>query len=191
MTTADGEFFHTDPTPERWVALSEHGTNAQLAAHPVSVGEYRDYLRRAGRPTPPALARGDRVDAPVTDVPQTDAVAYCEWLGQLDAHPYRLPTMAELLALAQEAEEEGITDEVWPHQRGHRAEVRGGLKEMFLCEWTCETEAVEVPAGRPQRVLGSIFYPPWLRHGGHSAHAQAHLLATEGFSFVTFRLARP
>ena len=73
--------------------------------------------------------------------------------------------------------------------KAHLPEVIGGLKPVFLCEWTAETETVEQPAGRPAHVLGSIFYPPWLREGSTGMHAQAHLLATEGYSFVTFRVA--
>ena len=40
------------------------------------------------------------------------------------------------------------------------------------------------------RVLGSVFYPPWLREGPNATHAQAYLLASEGYSFITFRAAR-
>lgn len=187
MTTA--ATFHTDPSSERWIELDQHGVHALLATHPVERGVYKAYLRDAGLPTPPPLARIGPPMAPVTDVSHVDAVAYCEWLGRREGRTYRLPTVAELLELAAEAEEEGISDEVWPHQRGHRFEVRGGMKEMFLCEWTCETEETPAQPGQPSRTLGSIFYPPWLRHQSHSYHAQAHLAATEGFSFVTFRLA--
>ena len=189
--TAPIAVFHTDPFAERWIDLNEHGIHVLLAAHPVTVGDFREYLRIVGRPVAAARSRAEPLTAPVTDAPQTDAAAYCLWLGQKEGRQYRLPTMAELLALAQEAEEDGISAEVWPHQYGNRAELRGGMKEMFLCEWTCETEEVAMPAGKPPRVLGSIFYPPWLRHGGHTANAQAHLVATEGFSFVTFRVACP
>ena len=181
--------FHVDPVPERWMKLDERGVHAVLATHPVTRGEYKEYLRASDHAIPPSLARIAPPSVPVTDVSRVDAVAYCEWLGRRESRSYRLPTIAELLELAAEAEEDGISDEVWPHQRGHRPEVRGGMKEMFLCEWTYEVEETPAQPGQPPRILGSIFYPPWLRHGSHSYHAQAHLAATEGFSFVTFRLA--
>ena len=64
----------------------------------------------------------------------------------------------------------------------------GGLKPVWLCEWTQETEVIEQAGDHAPRVLGSIFYPPWLREGNAPGHAQAHLAADEGYSFVTFRL---
>jgi len=192
-----------DPISKRWIALeralsadsagtarTSHAPTFQtlIAAHPVSWEEYRDYLRAVGQP-PASPVHFERHSAPVTDVAQADAVAYCRWLGQREGKALRLPTVAELMELASEAEEDGISMEVWPHEHGHRPELRGGMNEMFLCEWTAETEEVPMPAGQPPRILGSIFYPPWLRHGGHTSNSQAHLLATEGYSFVTFRVA--
>ena len=179
--------FHCDPTSDRWIELAHRGTPTLVATHPVTRGDYKDYLRDAGRPIPPALARIAPPTAPVTDVSQVDAKAYCEWLTHREGGEFRLPSVGELMELAQEAETEGITTEVWPHQHGNRFEVRGGLRDMYLCEWTREVE--EGPATpHDRRVLGSIFYPPWLRQESHSYHAQAHLAATEGFSFVTFRV---
>jgi hypothetical protein len=190
MTILTG-VLHGAPVADPWVTLDEHGIHARVAAHPVTREAYREYQRATGQPIPPTLSRVDHPHAPVTDVTQVDAAGYCRWLGQHEGCEYRLPTTAELMELATEAAEDGISAEVWPHQHGHRPELRGGLKEMYLCEWTCETEEISMPGGKPPRVLGSIFYPPWLRPGGHSSHAEAHLVATEGFSFVTFRVACP
>ncbi len=173
------------------ISVTEHGAHAVLAAHPVTRQSYKAYLHTLGLPIPPSLAQADNPANPVTYVSQVDALAYCRWLGGREGYPYRLPTMAELLELADDASQDGISPEVWPHLHGNRPELRGGMKEMFLCEWTMETESVS-PPGAPDRVrvLGSIFYPPWLREGSNAVHAQANLLATEGYSFVTFRVAR-
>jgi formylglycine-generating enzyme required for sulfatase activity len=153
--------------------LDEHGVHAVLATHPVTRGEYKEYLRVSGLAIPPSLARIAPPSVPVTDVSRVDAVAYCEWLGRRESRPYRLPTIAELLELAAEAEEDGISDEVWPHQRGHRPEVRGGMKEMFLCEWTWKWR-------RRLRTLASRQHPGriFIRRLRHShCIAQAHLRA--------------
>ncbi len=179
--------FHCDPTSDRWIELDRRGTPVLLSTHPVTRGEYKDYLREIGRPIPPALARIAPLASPVADVSQVDAKAYCEWLTHHQGGEFRLPSVGELLELAQEAEAEGITSEVWPHHPGNRFEVRGGLHDMYLCEWTREVEEGPAALSNP-RVLGSIFYPPWLRQDSHTYNAQAHLAATEGFSFVTFRV---
>jgi formylglycine-generating enzyme required for sulfatase activity len=164
------------------------GMAVALAEDPVTKAEYRSYLRAAGRGNPPPLAEGERSSDPVTYVSQADAVAYCQWLSVQEGRAYHLPRMAELTELAGDAAAEGISREVWPHTYEQRPELRGGLKPEYLCEWTQETEPVPLPGGR-NRVLGSVFYPPWLRHGPNASHLQACLLASEGYSFVTFRLA--
>jgi hypothetical protein len=164
------------------------GVAVALAEHPVTRSEYRTYLRAAGQARPAPLAPDERLSDPVTYVSQTDAIAFCRWLGSQEGRAYRLPTMAELAELARDVTDEGVSPEVWPHHHGPRPELRGGMKPTYLCEWTQETETLEQPGGRT-RVLGSIFYPPWLRHGPNASHLHAGLLATEGYSFVTFRLA--
>jgi hypothetical protein len=164
------------------------GVAASLAEHPVTQAEYRAYLRAAGQEHPSPLAADERLSDPVTYVSQVEAIAYCAWAGAQEGCAYRLPKMAELTELAGEAAGEGISSEIWPHYHEQRPELRGGMKPIYLCEWTQETEPVEQPGGT-SRVLGSVFYPPWLRHGANASHLQACLLATDGYSFVTFRLA--
>ena len=159
-----------------------------LAEHPATNAEYRSYLRAAGRANPSPLAQGERLSDPVTYVPQTDAIAFCQWLSTQEGRAYRLPKIAELMELAGDAAAEGVSREIWPHYLEQRPQLRGGLKPIYLCEWTQETETVPLPDGRT-RVLGSVFYPPWLRHGPNASHLQACLLASEGYSFVTFRVA--
>lgn len=172
------------------LTLRGHGVHALVASRAVTRIEYKEYLRVAGLPAPPQLARSEAQGGPVIWVSQIDAAAYCRWLGQKEGQPYRLPTMAELLELAGESNLEGVSAEIWPHEHGNRPELRGGMKEMYLCEWTSETEVVRGPSQMGERVLGSIFYPPWLRPGNNAVQVQAHFPATEGYSFVTFRVAR-
>lgn len=171
------------------IALDEHGFHSVLAAQPVTRESYRRYLHDTGQPTPRALTLPAPPSDPIIYVSQVDATAYCRWLCAQQARACRLPTMAELEELNGELAERDEGPEAWPHTQGTLPEVLGGLKPDFLCEWTAETETVAQPAGRPAHVLGSIFYPPWLREGSTAMHAQAHLLATEGYSFVTFRVA--
>jgi hypothetical protein len=164
------------------------GVAVALAEHPVTRSEYRTYLRATGQAVPPAGSRPESPSDPITYVSQTGAIAFCRWLGSQEGRAYRLPTMAELAELVRDVTEEGVSPEVWPHYHEQRSELRGGLKPTYLCEWTQETETVSQSDGRT-RVLGSVFYPPWLREGSNASHLQACLLASEGYSFVTFRLA--
>jgi hypothetical protein len=172
------------------ISLHTRDVNVALAARPVSRQEFRAYLSASGRPTPAPLARGDNPTMPVTYVSQVDAAEYCRWLGTQQGRGYRLPTMAELNELADEITQEGINPEVWPHTHQLHPELRGGMKPTFLCEWTAEVEELpQLGVNASVRRLGSVFYPPWVRQGNNASHAQAYLAATEGYSFVTFRLA--
>jgi hypothetical protein len=164
------------------------GVAVALAEHPITRSEYRTYLRASGQAVAPAGSRPESPSDPITYVSQTDAIAFCRWLGSQEGRAYRLPTITELAELARDVTEEGVSPEVWPHHHEQRPELRGGLKPIYLCEWTLETETVPQPGGSA-RVLGSVFYPPWLRAGPNASHLQACLLASEGYSFVTFRLA--
>jgi hypothetical protein len=164
------------------------GVKVLLGAHPVTCAEYRSYLRAIGRPPQQHRGEVEPSSEPVTGVSQEEALAFCGWAGPLEQRAYRLPTMAELSELMDETPAGGVSQEVWPHHHEQRAELRGGFRPAYLCEWTSETETVRLPAGSV-RVLGSVFYPPWLRHGPNACHLQACLLASEGYPFVTFRLA--
>lgn len=173
---------------QEMITLSAHATTTRLAAHPVTCGDFKRFLRETGHPIAPQVARQSTPSAPATYVSQVDALAYCAWLGPREGQVYRLPSMDELQSLAADSVAEGIDTGIWSQSQGPAAELPGGLKRVYLCEWTLESERVERPDGAV-RVLGSIFYPPWLREGPNAAHAQAHLLVTEGYSFVTFRVA--
>lgn len=177
------------PAMQEAITLDEHGFHVVLTAHPVTRQDYKRYLKETGQVIPLRLTGIESPSNPITCVSQVDATAYCRWLCSRQGRACRLPTMGELQELAGESVEDGLGPDFWPHTHGQLPELRGGLKPVYLCEWTIETEIIEQPGGRLPRVLGSLFYPPWLREGPNSAHAEAHLLATEGYSFVTFRLA--
>ncbi len=172
------------------ITLHTRDVNVALATRPVTRQEFKAYLAANDRPVPAPLAHGDSGTSPVIEVSQVDAADYCRWFGAQQGRSYRLPTMAELHELADEITQEGVNPEVWPHTHQLHPEVRGGMKPTYLCEWTQETEELPQLGGNaPGRSLGSIFYPPWVRQGNNASHAQAYLAATEGYSFVTFRLA--
>ena len=170
------------------ITLQGEGYHSVLATHPVTRESYKQFLHDTKRAVPHALAQPEPGSRPVTYVSQVDALAYCHWQGKRDGRAYRLPAVCELQELADELGQQGATSDVWAHEHGERPEVIGGLKPVWLCEWTQETEVIEQAGDRVPRALGSIFYPPWLREGNAPGHAQAHLAADEGYSFVTFRL---
>jgi len=142
---------------------------------------------------PHALTLPASGTAPVIYASQTSAREYCDWLSTQEGRRYRLPTMSELLMLySDDPDKDAFGPDLWPYQANNLSGVRGGglsegLRHVFLCEWSNEVEEVPQPDHRPARLLGSIFYPPWLREGG--TLTQAYLQATEGYSFVTFRVA--
>ncbi len=173
------------------ITLDRRPLHARLASRPVGVSEYRAYLHATGQPVPSALARQPRGTDPVTYVSQIDARAYCQWLGAQEGQAYRLPSVPELLALLGEAGTAGSAEDFWPHTHGEAPGLEPSEGANYLCEWTRETEAVQQPPGSraPERVLGSVFYPPWLRPGNNPTQVQAMLLASQGYSFVSFRLA--
>jgi hypothetical protein len=171
------------------ITLHTRDVNVALATRPVTRQEFKAYLAASDRSVPAPLAHGDSPTAPVTYVSQVDAADYCRWLGTQQGRSFRLPTMAELHELADDITREGINPEVWPHTHQLHPERRGGMKPTYLCEWTQETEELPQLGGTPGRRLGSVFYPPWVRQGSNASHAQAYLAATEGYSFITFRLA--
>lgn len=71
-----------------------------IARHPVTNGEYRDFLEDSGhRARPSTWYLGaypyDRGNHPVAGVDPEDADAYAAWLTERCGHPWRLPTEAE------------------------------------------------------------------------------------------------
>ena len=97
-----------DERPAHRVALPPF----RAARRPVSNAEYLRFLQATGHEPPPFLAdeRFARPEAPVVGVNWFDAVAYCRWLAEATAIPFRLPTEAEreLAALG------GLAAADWP-----------------------------------------------------------------------------
>lgn len=65
-------------------------TNAQYLAFVQAAGHAKSRRWKRGKPPPK-----NREDHPVVDVTWHDAVAYCKWLAETTARPYRLPSEAE------------------------------------------------------------------------------------------------
>jgi hypothetical protein len=165
------------------------GFRSLVAAQLVTRRAFIGFLQAAGRPVPPPLTHSGSPANAVTWASQVEAAEYCAWLGKREGKPYRLPSVAELIAFHYEAEQEGLEAGVWPAAAG-RAVPDCVAHDSCFCEWTCETEEVPIYGTDRVRVLGSLFYPPWLREGNNVVHVQAHMLATEGYSWISFRVAQ-
>jgi hypothetical protein len=163
------------------IKLKREGLADSVATRPVSLQEYRAFLRATGQPMPQELARVTNANEPVVYVSQVAGLEYCHWLGA----QYRLPSVAELLALMGPAGLEGTSKEMWPHTRSQWVQ-RGAT---YLCEWTRDSQTLPPASGGEPRVLASVFYPPWLRHGNSPKEIEAMMLASQGYSFVSFRVA--
>ena len=69
----------------------------QAATSPVTNAQYALYVAATGAPPPPFLTEERFSDPvqPVVGINWFEAVAYCEWLQEQTAIPFRLPTEAE------------------------------------------------------------------------------------------------
>ena len=172
-----------------FIEVEVSGRRVYVALHPVTVEEFCTFMDASGRPRPPRLRCGRSGSSPVVEVAQEDAAAYCRWLCRQEGRACRLPSIAELQTLMEDAQADDLDFGVWPTEAGRMPALRGGLKPVCLCEWTCETLEVPRSDGRHARALASIFYPPWLREGNNVMHVHASVSASEGYSFVTFRVA--
>jgi formylglycine-generating enzyme required for sulfatase activity len=96
--------------PEGWFWMgSESGSDNEQPIHRVWVDafllaarqttncEYEIFLNSTDHEPPPWWAKKqfDHPQQPVVGVSWFDAVAYCEWLGEITGRRYRLPTEAE------------------------------------------------------------------------------------------------
>jgi hypothetical protein len=169
--------------------LNGRGVHCVIGIQPVTRESYKRYLREMRKSIPHTLTLPASGVSPVIYASQASAREYCDWLSTQEGRRYRLPTMAELLMLySEDPNRDAFGPDLWPHQSDNLSGVGSrGLSHVFLCEWSNEVEEVPQPDHRPARLLGSIFYPPWLREG--VSLTQAYLQATEGYSFVTFRVA--
>lgn len=84
MGESDGDKFSNDTErPRHLVTIAPF----QLAAFPVTVGEFRHLF--------PNHAPRDPSDRPATAMTWTEAVEYCAWLASETGRPFRLPGEAE------------------------------------------------------------------------------------------------
>ena len=170
------------------ITLDEHGFRSVLAARPVTRESYRRYLHDTGQPLPHMLTQPAPPTAPITDVSQAEATAYCRWLSARRGGIAVCRPWPSWRSLNGELAEQDLGPEAWPHTQGHLQEVIGGLKPVFLCEWTAGDRDGRA-AGGPTGTYPGQHLLSALAAGGQHRRTQAHLLATEGYSFVTFRVA--
>ena len=170
------------------ISVKGPGFSGLVAPHLVAASAFKLYLASLDHPASKQLMRCATQRGPICWVPQLEAVQYCLWLGRQHSRPYRLPSMAELIEFFSESAAQGISPDLWPADAARRTADLAGHEANF-CEWTRETDVLPGVDGADARVMGSIFYPPWLRSGNNAAHLQAHMQASEGYSFVGFRVA--
>ena len=129
---------------------------------------YKEYLRATGQPLSPALKRPEPPASPISTSRKTMRVAYCRWASGARGHAYRLPTMAELQELYVRTSSDGINLELWPHTPGHAGTARGHETGLPVRVDRGNRGSAAAHRAAPAHVLGSIFYPPWLRHGNNA-----------------------
>ncbi len=173
-----------------FVTLAVGSAHVRVATRPITIAEYRGYLRATGEKAPARLPGLRDWHSPVVYVSQVEAGAFCRWLGSEDHQAYRLPSVAEFLQLAGSAGEEGVDEGIWPGSAAEGPQaIAAAHHGIYLCEWTREIETLPTFSGGEPRVLGSVFYPPWLREGNNAKQVQGMMQAGQGYSFVSFRVA--
>ena len=167
--------FGRQPRTMDWLELPERRVEITIA--PVDRASYLRFARETGRPVPP---RSGSPTSPVTQVSAEEACVFAAWLSQRDSYDYRLPTLDDLLALADLEPDVGTAGNrpVYLHKNG-ATDDRRPLSEWLQC----------VPDHRDGRSgLRCVANPSWLRSNGGPSMRGA--LSEGRYSFVTFRLVR-
>ncbi len=157
----------------KWIKLAD--SSVEITILPISWADYACFVRETGRRMP--SLRGARKDA-ITGVSAKEANAFAEWLSQRDGQRYRLPTLDEMRALADQARN-GFN--IWPCWSQGKPGMRRHALDC-LSEWlNCVPE--EAAVGNH---LHCMIHPPWLRDNHGTAGRGA--LTDGSYPFVTFRL---
>jgi len=158
-----------------WLRLPER--QIEIAVAPVSRADYARFAQETRSPIPP---RAGAVTSPVTQVSAEEAGAFAAWLSQRDSYDYRLPTLDDMLALADHTHNGGSAENKPVDLRqGAVTDDRRPLSEWLYC----------VPDhGSGGTGLRCVANPSWLRRDGGASVRGA--LSEGRYSFVTFRLVR-
>jgi len=158
-----------------WLKLPEQ--QVDIAAAPVSRADYARFAQETRSPIPP---RSGAPTSPVTRVSAEEAGAFAAWLSQHDGYRYRLPTLNDILTLAERADK-GESPENMPLDL-QQTVVAGDPRP--LSEWLqCVPDH-----GDGRNSLRCVANPSWLRRNGGASVRGA--LSEGRYSFVTFRVVR-
>lgn len=158
-----------DEQPKHVVSLSAY----QIGKYPITVGQYRYFCQQTGKEMPATPYWGWQELHPVVNVSYTDAIAYCDWLGQVYGGQWRLPTEAEweyaarggsnsqgyLYSGGNEMEKLGwlvLNTEAQTQAVGHKAANELGIYDMsgnaweWCQDWYAETYYANSPQHDPQ-----------------------------------------
>lgn len=158
-----------------WLSLPEREVEISLA--PVDRASYLRFAQETGRPVPP---RSGSPASPVTQVSAAEALAFAAWLSQQDNCTYRLPSLDDMLALANY----GCHGEQTGDALADLLESMVTDDRRPLSEWLC----CVLNQGDGRADLRCVANPSWLRKGRRTSTRGA--LREGRYAFVTFRLVR-
>jgi len=158
-----------------WLKLPER--EVEISVAPVDRASYLRFAQETGRPVP---SRSGSPASPVTQVSAAEACAFAAWLSQRDNCTYRLPTLDDLLALADRARHGAQTGDALADLRESMVtDVRRPMSEWLHCV---------LNQGDGRAGLRCIANPSWLRNERGTSTRGA--LSEGHYAFVTFRLVR-
>lgn len=158
-----------------WLRLPER--DVEISLTPVDRASYLRFAQETGCPIAP---RSGSSASPVTQVSAAEACAFAAWLSRHDNYTYRLPTLDDMLALADHALSSWQTGGA-PAGAGEDVvrDQRRPLSEWLHCV---------LSQGDGRADLRCVANPSWLRKGRRTSTRGA--LREGRYAFVTFRLVR-